>query len=131
MKKVDGSLRLDLAALRDLEAFAQLGTELDPATQRQLDRGKAMVELLKQGQYKPYHVADQVLSLFAGTRGYCDDLPISRIGEFETRMLQHIRDEFPEVREEIIRTGDLSDALTERLREIIKNFKQRFVAETK
>ncbi|HQA00450.1 MAG TPA: F0F1 ATP synthase subunit alpha [Phycisphaerae bacterium] len=131
MKKVAGSLRLDLAAYRDLEAFAQLGTELDPATQRQLDRGKAMVELLKQGQCKPYHVADQVLSLFAGTRGFCDDLPISRIAEFETRLLQHIHDEFPEVREEIIRTGDLSDALAEKLREIIKNFKQRFVAENK
>ncbi len=130
MKKVAGSLRLDLAAYRDLEAFAQLGTELDAATQRQLDRGKAMVELLKQGQYKPYHVADQVLSLFAGTRGFCDDLPISRISDFESKLLQHVHDEFPEVREEIVKTGDLSDALQEKLREIIKNFKQRFVSET-
>jgi F-type H+-transporting ATPase subunit alpha len=131
MKKVAGSLRLDLAAFRDLEAFAQLGTELDAATQRQLDRGKAMVELLKQGQYKPYNVADQVLSLFAGTRGFCDDLPTSRIAEFETRLLKHIQDEFSEVREEIIKTGDLSDALAEKLKEIIKDFKQRFVAEKK
>ncbi len=131
MKKVAGSLRLDLAAFRDLEAFAQLGTELDTATQRQLDRGKAMVELLKQGQYRPYHVADQVLSLFAGTRGLCDDLPVNRVAEFELKLLQHMHDEFPEVREEIIKTGDLSDALGEKLKEIIKNFKQRFVAEKK
>ncbi|MBI4580054.1 MAG: F0F1 ATP synthase subunit alpha, partial [Planctomycetes bacterium] len=131
MKKVAGSLRLDLAAYRDLEAFAQLGTELDAATQRQLDRGKAMVELLKQGQYRPYHVADQVLSLFVGTRGFCDDLPIRRIAAFEAGLLRHIQDEFPEVREEIIKTGDLPDALAERLKEIIRNFKQRFVSEQK
>ncbi len=68
MKKVAGSLRLDLASFRDLEAFSQLGTELDAATQRQLDRGKAMVELLKQGQYKPFHVTDQVIALFAGVQ---------------------------------------------------------------
>jgi F-type H+/Na+-transporting ATPase subunit alpha len=129
MKKVAGSLRLDLAAYRDLEAFAQLGTELDPATQRQLDRGKVMVELLKQGQYRPYHVADQVLSLFAGTRGFCDDLPISRIADFEARLLLHVHDMFPDVRDEIIHTGDLSDSTAEKLREIIKNFKLRFLSE--
>lgn len=130
MKKVAGSLRLDLAAYRDLEAFAQLGTELDPATQKQLDRGQAMVELLKQGQYKPYDVADQVLSLFAGTRGFCDDLPVSRIAEFESKLLQHIHDRLPDVRDEIIQTGDLSAAAEEKLREGIKRLKQLFLAET-
>jgi F-type H+-transporting ATPase subunit alpha len=131
MKKVAGSLRLDLAAFRDLEAFAQLGTELDAATQRQLDRGKAMVELLKQGQYKPYSVADQVVSLFAGTRGFCDDLAVSRVAEFESQLLQHIHGEHPEVCDEITRTGDLSDGLIDRLKEIIKNFKARFASEKK
>ncbi|HYH46823.1 MAG TPA: F0F1 ATP synthase subunit alpha, partial [Thermoanaerobaculia bacterium] len=72
MKKIAGSLRLDLAAYRDLEAFAQLGTELDPATQRQLDRGQRMVELLKQAQYRPYPVAEQIVSIFAGTQGFLD-----------------------------------------------------------
>lgn len=129
MKKVSGSLRLDLAAYRDLEAFAQLGTELDPATQKQLDRGQVMVELLKQGQYKPYHVADQVLSLFAGTRGFCDDLPVSRIAEFESKLLRHIHDRLPDVRDEIIQTGDLSAAAEEKLRKVIKRFKQLFLAE--
>ncbi len=124
MKKVAGSLRLDLAAFRELEAFAQLGTELDPAAQRQLDRGKVMVELLKQGQYGPYHVADQVISIFAGTQGLCDDIPIPQLSEFEAKMLIYFRDEFPEVREELIRTGELSDALAARIKEIIVEFKK-------
>jgi len=128
MKKVAGSLRLDLAAFRDLEAFAQVGTELDAATQRQLDRGQRMVELLKQGQYKPYHVADQVLSIFAGSQGVCDDLPVGQVAEFEEKLLQYIRDEFPEVREELIKAGDLSDELATKLKELLTNFKKQFVA---
>ncbi len=128
MKKVAGTLRLDLAAYRDLEAFAQLGTELDAATQRQLDRGKVMVELLKQGQYGPYHVADQVISIFAGTQGLLDDMPISRIADFEERLLLHVRDEYPEVRNELIETGELGDSLSGRLREIIGSFKKTFMA---
>jgi F-type H+-transporting ATPase subunit alpha len=127
MKKVAGSLRLDLAAFRDLEAFAQLGTELDAATQRQLDRGRAMVELLKQGQYKPYHVADQVIAIFAGTQGFCDDIPLERIAEFEAKLLQHMTDAYPEVRNELIQKGDLTDALADRLKEIIATFKQVFM----
>ena len=78
MKKVAGGLRLDLAAFRELEAFAQLGTELDKATQKQLDRGYRMVELLKQPQYKPMSVIDQVMSIYAGTQGYLDDVPRTR-----------------------------------------------------
>src|SRR5579863_303924 len=76
MKKIAGSLRLDLAAYRELEAFAQLGTELDKATQQQLDRGYRMVELLKQPQFQPLHVADQVISIYAGTKGYFDAVPV-------------------------------------------------------
>ncbi len=83
MKKVAGGLRLDLAAFRELEAFAQLGTELDAATQSQLDRGYRMVELLKQGQYKPMHVVDQVLSIYAGTAGYLDEVPTERVADWE------------------------------------------------
>jgi len=131
MKKVAGSLRLDLAAFRDLEAFAQLGTELDPATQRQLDRGRRMVELLKQGQYRPFHVADQVISIFAGAQGLCDDIPISRVRDFEEALLKHVRDEFPELRDEIIRTGDLSDATIAKLKEVIGNFKQQYMSQVK
>ena len=76
MKKVAGGLRLDLAAFRELEAFAQLGTDLDAATQARLDRGYRMTELLKQGLYQPMHVTDQVLSIYAGTRGHLDKIPV-------------------------------------------------------
>ena len=78
MKKVAGGLRLDLAAFRELEAFAQLGTELDKATQMQLDRGYRMVELLKQPQYQPMQAIDQVMSIFAGAEGFFDDIPDPR-----------------------------------------------------
>ncbi|MGH9361527.1 MAG: F0F1 ATP synthase subunit alpha [Thermoanaerobaculia bacterium] len=123
MKKIAGSLRLDLAAFRDLEAFAQLGTELDPATQRQLDRGLRMVELLKQPQYRPYPLAEQVVSIFAGTQGFLDELPLPDVARFEAALLKHVRDEFPEVLDELKRTGDLSDELAATLRKVIADFK--------
>jgi len=127
MKKVAGSLRLDLAAFRELEAFAQLGTELDAATQRQLDRGQRMVELLKQGQYHPYHVTDQILSIYAGTQGFLDDLPLARVAEFEQGLLKFFRDEHPEIWNELTDRGDMDKALEERIRGAIKLFKDRFV----
>ena len=131
MKRVAGTLRLDLAAYRDLEAFAQLGTELDAATQKQLDRGKVMVELLKQGQCKPMHVADQVISLFAGTEGLLDDVPLDRVGDFEQRLLLHVADEYPEVREEIVSTCDLGDAQAARLKGIVEGFKKTYLESIK
>ena len=127
MKKIAGSLRLDLASFRELEAFAQLGTDLDAATQRQLDRGRRLVELLKQPQYQPYDVADQILSIFSGTQGFLDDLPLDQVAGFEKQMLEHFRHEFPEIAEELLSTGVLSDELDGKVREVIKNFKQRFV----
>lgn len=89
MKEVAGSLRLDLAAFRELEAFAQLGTELDPASQRQLDRGARMVELLKQGQFMPFDVIDQCISIFAGSNGFLDDVPLNKVHAFERVLLDH------------------------------------------
>jgi F-type H+-transporting ATPase subunit alpha len=126
MKKIAGSLRLDLASYRELEAFAQLGTDLDEASQRQLDRGARMVELLKQGQYGPFHVADQVISIFAGTRGYLDNLPISKVAEFESQLLKHVRDEFPEVRQALIDKQEITADIEEKLKKIIADFKTRF-----
>jgi F-type H+-transporting ATPase subunit alpha len=123
MKKVAGSLRLDLAAFRDLEAFAQLGTELDAATQHQLDRGLRMVELLKQPQYQPYNVNEQVLSIFAGTRGFLDDVPARDVARFEAAMLKHFRDEYPEILEELESKRDLPDALAEKIGQVIRDFK--------
>src|SRR5512145_3322016 len=92
MKKVAGTLRLDLAAFRELEAFAQLGTELDAATQRQLDRGARMVELLKQLQYSPMNVVDQVISIYAGTQGFFDPVPVDRVRAAEQAVLSAIHD---------------------------------------
>ncbi|HEX3527461.1 MAG TPA: F0F1 ATP synthase subunit alpha [Thermoanaerobaculia bacterium] len=123
MKKIAGSLRLDLAAFRELEAFAQLGTELDPATQRQLDRGIRMVELLKQPQYNPYNVNDEILSMFAGSNGFLDDLPVGEVPTFELALLKHFRDEHPEIVDELEKTKDLSNDLAERIRGIMRNFK--------
>ncbi|MEE8277527.1 MAG: F0F1 ATP synthase subunit alpha [Thermoanaerobaculia bacterium] len=129
MKKIAGSLRLDLAAYRELEAFAQLSTELDATTQRQLDRGERMVELLKQPQYTPYPVEEQIVSILAGTQGYLDDLSVSRVGEFESALLVHFRDEFPELLEELRVTGELSDELTDKLGKVISDFKGHFASE--
>jgi F-type H+/Na+-transporting ATPase subunit alpha len=123
MKKVAGTLRLDLAAFRDLEAFAQLGTELDTATQRQLDRGQRMVELLKQPQYRPYNVNEQVISIFAGTRGFLDDVPVREVLAFEAAMLKHFRDEHPEILDELDRSRDIPDAVAEKIGQVIRDFK--------
>ena len=126
MKKVSGSLRLDLAAFRELEAFAQLGTELDVSSQRQLDRGQRMVELLKQPQYKPYNVNEEVLSIFAGTRGHLDDVPVRDVARFEAALLKYFRDQHPEIVDEIDRTKDLSNDLAEKVAKAIRDFKTQF-----
>src|SRR5881628_166700 len=101
MKKISGSLRLDLAAFRDLEAFAQLGTELDPASQRQLDRGQRMVEVLKQGQYAPQPVEKQIIIIYAATNGYIDDVPVNRVQEFQTSFLQYVDSSTPALRQSL------------------------------
>ncbi|HRP68829.1 MAG TPA: F0F1 ATP synthase subunit alpha [Turneriella sp.] len=90
MKKVAGTMRLDLAQFRELEAFAALGTELDAVTQRQIDRGQRLVELLKQPQYKPMPVEKQVLSIYAATKGFMDKIPVAKIRDFEDRLLEFI-----------------------------------------
>ena len=95
MKKVAGGLRLDLAAFRELEAFAQLGTELDAATQARLDRGYRMVEILKQGQYQPMNVIDQVLMIYAGTRGHLDKVPVNEVQAWEKDFLTFMHDQKP------------------------------------
>ena len=109
MKGVAGSLRLDLAAFRELEAFAQLGTDLDAATQAQLDRGYRMVELLKQGQYTPLPVNEQVCMIFAGTKGYLDSITIADVPQFEKDLLEFIRDQKPEILDAISETGAIRD----------------------
>jgi F-type H+-transporting ATPase subunit alpha len=130
MKRIAGSLRLDLAAYRELEAFAQLGTELDAATQRQLDRGGQMVELLKQPQYAPFKLSEQVVSIFAGTKGFLDSLAVNQVREFEKALLKHVNDEFPEVGKEITDKGDLSEDLQKKLGTIIEDFKTHWATKS-
>ncbi|XZE22187.1 F0F1 ATP synthase subunit alpha [Pirellulaceae bacterium SH449] len=126
MKKVAGGLRLDLAAFRELEAFAQLGTELDPATQSKLDRGYRMVELLKQSQYQPMDVAEQVVSIYAGTRGHLDDIAVDRVKDFETGLLQYVRDRKPELLTQIRDIADLTSDIEESIKSAIAAFKASF-----
>ncbi|WP_182867263.1 F0F1 ATP synthase subunit alpha [Rhodopirellula sp. JC639] len=123
MKKVAGGLRLDLAAFRALEAFAQLGTDLDPATQAQLDRGYRMVELLKQPQYQPLSVAEQVVSLFAGTQGHLDDVEIKSVQQWEKDFLQFINDKHGSLLEKLTQEGALTDDIVSSLENAIKDFK--------
>jgi F-type H+-transporting ATPase subunit alpha len=125
MKKVAGGLRLNLAAFRELEAFAQLGTELDPATQARLDRGYRLVELLKQGVYKPLDVFDEVLVIFAGTRGHLDRVPVNRVQEWEKAFLTFIRDQKPEIRNGLRDKKDLTDEITAQIESAIKEFEKQ------
>ena len=126
MKKVAGSLRLDLAAFRELEAFAQLGTELDKATQLQLDRGYRMVELLKQPQYQPMHVADQVMSLYAGSEGYLDDVPIKEVSRWETEFQSYMKTQRSEVRDLLVREQKLSEQVLAGLKSALNDFKTMY-----
>ncbi len=122
MKKVAGGLRLDLAAFRELEAFAQMGTELDKATQAKLDRGYRIVELLKQPQYVPMAVTDQVISIYAGTRGYFDNVPVSSVPHAEQDLLQFMKGQKTEVYNSLVESGDLSSELEEQLKVALKEW---------
>jgi F-type H+-transporting ATPase subunit alpha len=128
MKKVAGTLRLDLAAFRELEAFAQLGTELDPATQRQLDRGARMVELLKQGQAQPLPVEHQVMMIKGASEGMLDGSPVSKVAEFEKGFLAFMTAEYPEVGKEIAEKRELSKEGEAKFKEAIKRFVANFQA---
>src|SRR5438552_11275923 len=101
MQKIAGLVRLAHAAYRELEAFAQLGTELDAATQKQLDRGARLVELLKQPQYKPMPIEQQVIVIYAATQGHMDDIPLARIQEFQNALLQYVDTSAAQMRQEL------------------------------
>jgi F-type H+-transporting ATPase subunit alpha len=126
MRRVAGRLRLDLASYRALAAFAQFGSDLDKATRAQLTRGERMVELLKQEQYVPMPVEQQVISLFAGVNGYLDDLPVEAVRRFEQEFLAFVEKDYPEVPHDIRTTKDLSDPDQARLHEAAKKFKLVF-----
>ncbi|MDH5698504.1 MAG: F0F1 ATP synthase subunit alpha [Nitrospirota bacterium] len=124
MKQVAGTLRLDLAQYREMAAFSQFGSELDKATQAQLARGARMVELLKQDQYKPLSVADQVLSIFAGVNGFLDNVPVNKIREFEHSLLAFIKEKHPNIREDVVTKKKIDDEFGGKLKNIISEFKK-------
>jgi F-type H+-transporting ATPase subunit alpha len=126
MKKVAGSLRLDLAQFRELAAFTQFGSELDDNTRRQLTRGEAMVEILKQNKYHPYSLDREVTIIFAGTKGYLDDIPIDLISTFETEFFDFMDKEYKDIPEAINNTQKLDDKTIERLNAALKSFKEKF-----
>ena len=128
MKKVAGTLRLDLAQYREKAAFAQFGSDLDKATQQQLARGERLVELLKQDQYKPMEITDQVISIFVGTSGGLDDLEVSAVGKFETEFLAFIRSRHADLRKQIEDSKQMSPEDGEALTAALKEFKTTFSA---
>ncbi len=128
MKQVAGTLRLDLAQFRELAAFAQFGSDLDKSTLAQIERGKRMVELLKQGQYSPLPFEEQVIVLFAGANGYLDDVPVEAVGKFEDGLLRFIRDNREAIRAELREKKIIDDALKAKVVSAVEEFKKGFTA---
>jgi F-type H+-transporting ATPase subunit alpha len=128
MKKVSGTLKLELAQYRDMQAFAMFASDLDAATKQQLNRGARLTELLKQGQYSPFPVEEQVVSIWAGTNGHLDEVPIEDINRFETEFLQHLRHR-SSVLTTIAQTNLLEDSTVQELDQQITEFKQGFFGE--
>ncbi|MET9947055.1 F0F1 ATP synthase subunit alpha, partial [Streptomyces sp. NPDC006341] len=126
MKQVSGRLRVDLAQYRELEAFAAFGSDLDAASKNSLERGKRMVELLKQGQYQPMPVEEQVISVWAGTTGKMDDVPVNDIRRFESELLEHLRRERKDLLTSIAEGGKMSDDTLTSIADAIAAFKQQF-----
>jgi len=131
MRQVAGSLRLDLAQFRELAAFAQFGSDLDKASLAQLNRGRRLVEILKQGQYRPLPVEKQILVIFAGTNGYLDDLPLESCREFEEELYRFTENTRAQVLRQIAEKKALDDALRGEMHALLKEFKERFLSERK
>ena len=128
MRQVAGTLRLELAQFREKAAFAQFGSDLDPATQKQLARGQRLTEILKQGQYVPMSVERQIVVIYAGTTGALDKYPIQKLGEYEKQLAAFLDQKHPDVYKEIVEKGALSDALKARLDQAFKDFDGIFTA---
>ena len=126
MKKVAGSIKLELAQYREMAAFAQFGSDLDASTQKLLNRGSKLTELLKQKQYSPMTVAEQVLTIFAGVRGYLDDIDLKNIEDFENKLLEKCKSEKPEIIESISSSGKLDEDIEKNLSSLINDLKEKF-----
>lgn len=131
MKDVAGTLRLDLSQYRELEAFAQFGSDLDESTQQKLNRGERIVESLKQPENSPIVIQDQVISIYSVVNGYVDDIPVDNVGRFEDELLSFMNNNYPEVGESIVEEGELTDDIEKELQEGIEEFKERFSVKEK
>ena len=129
MKSVAGRLKLELAQFREVQAFAQFASDLDKATQAQLGRGQRLVEVLKQPQYAGMPVENQVISIFAATNGYLDDIPVDQVRRFEAEMLRFVADQYPDVPVSITQTRALSEDMAGTLRQAITAFKAQFTGQ--
>lgn len=126
MKDVAGSLRLDLSQYRELEAFAAFASDLDATSKAQLERGERLVELLKQPQYQPMPVEEQVVSIFLGTQGHLDSVPVEDVRRFESEFLDHVRASEEDILKELRESQKLTDELSDRLAEVVNQFKKGF-----
>jgi F-type H+-transporting ATPase subunit alpha len=126
MKKVAGSIKLELAQYREMAAFAQFASDLDASTQKLLARGARLTELLKQPQFKPIPVEEEVISLFAGTRGYLDGIAVNQVGKFESQLLNEVKAKAPEILADIRSTGDLSKDNDAKLTAFLDSFAKTF-----
>ncbi len=126
MKKVAGRLRLDLAQYRELAGFAQFGSDLDETTRKQIERGVRLQEILKQVQFAPVHIAEQVAIIWAGTNGYLDSVPVEQVARFETEFLNYLRTQRTAVLDTIKKSGDLTDATVKQLETAVEEFKKMF-----
>ena len=124
MHKNIQDVKLELAQYREMAAFAQFGSDLDASTQKLLNRGSKLTELLKQNQYSPMTVAEQVVVIYAGVKGYLDSINISEIGSFEKGLLELVKSEKPEILESIQKSGKIEDEIDKTLSEIITNYKK-------
>jgi F-type H+-transporting ATPase subunit alpha len=126
IKSVAGKMRLDLAQYRELAAFAQFGSELDPATQKQLDRGQRLTEILKQPQYKPFSEAEEVLSIWSVSSGNLDDIPAQAVTRFEEELIEYVRSHAPKVMDELSDGKKLDEKKVKVLDKTVKDFKKGF-----
>ena len=127
MKQVAGTIKLELAQYREMAAFAQFGSDLDASTQQLLNRGSKLTELLKQGQYSPLKVEEQVVSIFAGVKGFLDDIQNSKIKNFEDQLLSAIKSQSPDILKNIVSSGKLDESNEKKLKDFIDNFKKEFL----
>jgi F-type H+-transporting ATPase subunit alpha len=128
MKQVAGTLRLELAQYREMAAFAQFGSDLDAATQRQLNRGARLVEILKQGQYQPLPVEKQILIIYAGTNGFLDDLPINALKKYEQELYAYVELKHPDLFADILKKRELDADLRAKINKVLEEFKGVFKA---